>query len=331
MKKFQVQIYHYVLHNKEFIFTLAVPIISCMKKISLAALIILSATLLKAQTVIHLYKTVPNAKKSDVVELNDTSSKRGKVSKVVDPTVTAFLPEPAKANGTAVIICPGGGYSYLVVNDEGTHVARDFAAHGIAAFVLKYRLPSDVIMVNREIGPLQDAQRAIQIVRERAAEWHIDPSKVGIMGFSAGGHLASTLSTHYQKAVIDNPKNINLRPDFSLLIYAVITFQDSILHKGSKKALIGENATAEKTREYSNELQVTTDTPPAFLVHAANDKVVPVANSINYFTALQKHGVKAEIHVYQEGGHGFGMNNATTKDKWMDRCYNWLLQNHLYQ
>jgi acetyl esterase/lipase len=177
------------------------------------------------------------------VELNDTTSKRGKVSKVVDPTLTAFLPEAAKANGTAVIICPGGGYSYLVVNDEGAHVARDFAAHGIAAFVLKYRLPSDVIMVNREIGPLQDAQRAIQMVRERAAEWHIDPGKVGIMGFSAGGHLASTLSTHYQKAVIDNPKNISLRPDFSLLIYAVITFQDSILHKGSKKALIGENAT----------------------------------------------------------------------------------------
>jgi acetyl esterase/lipase len=301
-----------------------------MKQIIAAAMLAISAITVKAQTVIHLYKTVPNAKVSDVHEVNDTTSKRGKVSKVVDPTLTAFLPEPAKANGTAVIICPGGGYSYLVVNDEGANVARDLAAHGIAAFVLKYRLPSDVIMINQEIGPLQDAQRAIQIVRERAAEWHINATKVGIMGFSAGGHLASTLSTHYQKAVIDNPNNISLRPDFSLLIYPVITFQDSILHKGSKKALIGENATAEKTREYSNELQVTNDTPPAFLVQAANDKVVPVANSINYFTALQKHGIKAEIHIYQEGGHGFGMNNATTKDKWIDRCYNWLSANHLY-
>jgi acetyl esterase/lipase len=331
MKKSQFKyiIMFYIITNL-FLY-LIYQLFTIMKKLSLAALIILSASLLKAQTVIHLYKTVPNAKKSDVVEVNDTTSKRGKVSKVVDPTLTAFLPEPTKANGTAVIICPGGGYSYLVVNDEGAHVARDFAAHGIAAFVLKYRLPSDVIMGNREIGPLQDAQRAIQIVRERAAEWHIDATKVGIMGFSAGGHLASMLSTHYQKAVIDNPKNISLRPDFSLLIYPVITFQDSILHKGSKKALIGENATPEKTREYSNELQVTTDTPPAFLVQAANDKVVPVANSVNYFMALQKNGVKAEIHIYQEGGHGFGMNNATTKDKWMDRCYNWLLQNHLYQ
>lgn len=287
------------------------------------------SSLLKAQTVIHLYKTVPNSKKSDVQEVNDTTVKRGKVSKVVDPTITAYLPEASKANGTAVIICPGGGYSYLVVNDEGSNVARELNTKGIAAFVLKYRLPSDIIMQNREIGPLQDAQRAIQIVRQRAAEWHIDPAKVGIMGFSAGGHLASTLSTHYQKAVIDNPDHISLRPDFSLLIYPVITFQDSILHKGSKKALIGENASVEKTREYSNELQVTTDTPPAFLVQSADDKVVPVANSINYFMALHAHGVKAEIHIYQAGGHGYGMHNATTKDKWIDRLYNWMTENYL--
>lgn len=296
--------------------------------ISLAATALLAGATASAQTVIHLYKTVPNAKKSDVVEVNDTTSKRGNLRKVVDPTITAFLPDPAKATGTAVIICPGGGYGTLVINDEGYNVARDFAAHGIAGFVLKYRLPSDAIMLNREIGPLQDAQCAIQIVRERAAEWHINAAKIGIMGFSAGGHLASTLSTHYQKAVIDNPKNISLRPDFSLLIYPVITFQDSILHKGSKKALIGENAGPEKVKEYSNELQVTADTPPTFLVQAANDKIVPVANSVNYFTALQKHGVKAEIHIYQEGGHGFGMNNPTTQDKWMDRCYSWLANNH---
>ena len=281
-----------------------------------------------AQTVIHLYKIVPNSIKADVQELNDTTIKRGKVSKVTEPTLTAYLPEKAKTNGTAVIICPGGGYGSLVINDEGGNVAREFAAKGVAAFVLKYRLPSDVIMHNREIGPLQDAQRAIQMVRERAAEWNVDPKKVGIIGFSAGGHLASTASTHYQKAVIDNPKNISLRPDFSILIYAVISFQDSILHKGSKKALIGENATAEKTREYSNEFQVTADTPPAFLVHASNDKVVPVANSINYYTALHKYGINAELHIYQAGGHGFGMNNATTNDKWMERCFNWMTNNH---
>jgi acetyl esterase/lipase len=250
------------------------------------------------------------------------------VSKVITPTLTAFLPEKSTANGTAIIICPGGGYSYLVINDEGANVAREFAAHGIAAFVLKYRLPSDITMINREIGPLQDAQQAIKIVRERAKDWNIDATKVGIMGFSAGGHVASTAATHYQKAVVDNPQNVNLRPDFALLIYPVVTFQDSILHKGSKKALIGENASAEKVREYSNELQVTTDTPPAFLVACTDDKVVPVANSINYYTALQKHGVKCEMHIYQSGGHGFGMNNATTKDKWIDHLYNWMMVNH---
>lgn len=234
------------------------------KFLTVLTAVLFTSGLLKAQSVIHLYKQVPNSKKTDMQEINDPSSKRGKVSKVVDPTITAYLPEPSKANGTAVIICPGGGYSYLVVNDEGGNVAQELNTKGIAAFVLKYRLPSDAIMQNREIGPLQDAQRAIQIVRQRAAEWHIDPAKVGIMGFSAGGHLASTLSTHYQKAVIDNPDHINLRPDFSVLIYPVITFQDSILHKGSKKALIGENANAEKVKEYSNELQVTADTPPAF-------------------------------------------------------------------
>jgi acetyl esterase/lipase len=293
----------------------------------LATAMVMACNTLNAQTVIPLYTKVPNFKKSDVKEMSDTTVKRGKVSKVVFPTLTAFLPDASKANGTAMIICPGGGYSYLVVNDEGANVARELNTHGIAAFVLKYRLPSDETMQNREIGPLQDAQRAIQVVRQRAAEWHVLPNKIGIAGFSAGGHLASTLSTHYQKAVIDNPDKISLRPDFSILVYPVITFQDSLLHKGSKKALIGENATPEKTKEYSNELQVTADTPPAFLIHSADDKVVPVANSINYFTALHAHGVKAEIHVYQAGGHGYGMNNKTTTDKWMDCLYNWLTAN----
>lgn len=298
----------------------------------ISATIALSACYIsvKAQMVIPLYKTIPNSKPNNIVEKSDSTSVRGKVSNVVLPTITAYLPEKSAANGVAVIICPGGGYSYLVVNHEGKDVAQEFVKRGIAAFVLKYRLPNDLIMINKEIGPLQDAQQAIKIVRERAVEWHIDPAKVGIMGFSAGGHVASTLSTHYQKSVIDNPFNISLRPDFSLLIYPVITFQDSILHKGSKKALIGENASVEKVNEYSNELQVTTDTPPAFIVHCSDDQVVPVANSVNYYTALQKHHVKAELHIYEAGGHGFGMHNATTSDNWMDRCFNWIAANKLF-
>lgn len=285
---------------------------------------------LKAQTIIHLYNKVPNSiANSGVKEITDAASKRGKVSHVVDPTITVYLPEKSKANGTAVIICPGGGYAYLVVNDEGKNIAIELVKKGIAAFVLKYRLPDDRIMQNREIGPLQDAQRAIQIVRERAAEWNINTSKVGIMGFSAGGHLASTLSTHYKKAVIENKSNINLRPDFSILLYPVISFQDSILHKGSKKALIGENASPEKVKEYSNEMMVTPDTPPAFIVACSDDHVVPVANSINYYNALHKNNVKAEMHIYEAGGHGFGLHNHSTTDNWLDRCFNWMAANKL--
>jgi acetyl esterase/lipase len=285
---------------------------------------------LRAQTVITLYKTIPNSiNNSSVTEKNDTNVKRGKVSNVITPTLTAYLPEKLKANGTAIIICPGGGYAYLVVNGEGKDVAIELAKKGIAAFVLKYRLPDDKLMPNREIGPLQDAQQAIKIVRDRSAEWNINPEKVGIMGFSAGGHLASTLSTHYSKSVIDNALNTSLRPSFSVLIYPVISFQDSILHKGSKKALIGQNAPPEKVREYSNELQVTANTPPTFIVHAADDKVVPVANSINYFIALHKYNVKVEMHIYQAGGHGFGLNNTTTTDYWLDRLFSWMAGNKL--
>lgn len=292
-------------------------------------LLLLAVLNTKSQTVIPLYKSVPNSKKTEVREVNDTTSKRGKVSKVVFPTLTAYFPDAAKANGTAVIICPGGGYSYLVVNDEGSGVARELNTHGIAAFVLKYRLPSAETMLNPEIGPLQDAQRAIQMVRENAAKWHISANKIGIAGFSAGGHLASTLSTHYQKSLIDNPDSISLRPDFSILVYAVISFQDSLAHKGSRKALIGEMAAADKVRAYSNEMQVTGNTPPAFLIHSADDKVVPVANSINYFNALHSHGVKAELHIYQAGGHGYGLHNKTTSDQWITHLYGWLAMNGL--
>ena len=300
--------------------------------ITVAALIVTLVQLkVSAQTVIPLYKEVPNSKLTAITEKSDSTSARGKVTNVVLPTITAYLPEKSKANGVAVIICPGGGYAYLVVNHEGKDVAQEFVKKGIAAFVLKYRLPNDLTMVKREIGPLQDAQQAIKLVREHATAWNIDPNKVGIMGFSAGGHVASTLSTHYQKSLIENASNTSLRPDYSLLIYPVITFQDSILHKGSKKALIGENAPSDKVREYSNELQVTADTPPAFIVHCSDDHVVPVANSINYYNALQRNHVKAEMHIYEAGGHGFGMHNATTTDSWMDRCFNWMTAHKLFK
>jgi acetyl esterase/lipase len=198
---------------------------------------------------------------------------------------------------------------------------------GITVFVLKYRIPSDATMINREIGALQDAQQAIKTVRERASEWSINPDRIGIMGFSAGGHLASTAGTHFETAVIDNPGKTSLRPDFMMLIYPVISFQDSIGHMGSREQLIGKNPSEEKIRLYSNEYQVNKKTPPSFLLHSSDDDVVKVDNSIVFYEQLIHYGVPAELHIYQAGGHGYGMNNKTTKDSWMDRAQSWLASN----
>ncbi|MCW3106955.1 MAG: endo,4-beta-xylanase [Segetibacter sp.] len=278
-----------------------------------------------SQTEIPLYKNIPNSIAADVKEKIDSSNlKRIRISSVINPTLTVYLPEKSKANGTAVIICPGGGYSYLVINNEGRDVAKELNKKGVAAFVLKYRLPNNKIMQNKEIGPLQDAQQAIKIVRERAREWNVDTAKVGIMGFSAGGHLASTASVKFENAVIANENNTNLRPDFSILVYPVISFTDSLVHKGSRNNLLGENSPAEKIIAYSGELQVTAKTPPAFIMHCSDDKVVPVKNSVKYYEALLKNGVKAELHIYSAGGHGFGLYNSTTKDNWLERCFNWM-------
>jgi acetyl esterase/lipase len=280
-----------------------------------------------SQTIIPLYSdAIPNSKPSANEE---TSTYEGEnkiliVHNVSRPSLTVFLPPKEKANGTAVIICPGGGYSILAASHEGYDVAKKFNDWGFAAFVLKYRIPDEKTMVNKEIGPLQDAQRAIQMVREKAKEWGINPNKIGIMGFSAGGHLASTAGTHFNKAVIENKNKTSVRPDFMILIYPVISFSDSIGHIGSRDNLLGKNPSAEKIKEYSNELQITMNTPPAFLVHAGNDDAVKVENSIDFYEAEQKNNIPAELHIYPKGGHGFGMNNPTTKDQWMERLKNWL-------
>jgi acetyl esterase/lipase len=280
----------------------------------------------KAQTVINLYETIPNAIKNEVLEKID-SLQKVKISGVTIPTITAYLPDPKIANGTAVLICPGGGYTFLVINKEGRDVALELNKKGIAAFVLKYRLPSKQTMVNPEIGPLQDAQQAIKMIRENSSKWNVDPNKVGIMGFSAGGHLAATTSVMFDRKVIDNKLNTNLRPDFSILVYPVISFTDSLVHQGSKAKLIGDQASADHIIAYSAERQVKVNCPPAFLVHSSNDKVVPVGNSIKYYEALQKKGIKAELRIYQAGGHGYALNNTTTKDKWIESCYHWMEAN----
>ncbi|MGQ2982936.1 alpha/beta hydrolase [Flavobacterium sp.] len=281
-----------------------------------------------AQQVLPLYeKSIPNSKpsadgeKSKVRDGNITI-----VSNVSVPTLTVYKAAKPCMARSAVIICPGGGYGILAMSHEGADVAKVFNRWGVTAFVLKYRLPNDAIMKDRSIGPLQDAQRAMQMVREHATEWNIDPAKVGIMGFSAGGHLAATASTHFDKAVIDNPKNTSLRPDFSMLIYPVISFSNSLTHLGSRENLIGKFAPPDRIMQFSNELQVTAKTPPAFLVHSSDDDLVPVGNSIKYYEALQSFGIFSEMLLYPHGGHGYGMENTSTTDKWMDRLKEWMLE-----
>ncbi|MFI5159996.1 MAG: alpha/beta hydrolase [Sphingobacteriales bacterium] len=267
---------------------------------------------------------VPNSKKAPAtyVEKRDGDI----VSLVTQPTITPYFPAKGKATGTAIIVCPGGSYFNLAMNHEGDAIAKEFNKIGIIAFVLKYRLPHDDIMVDKTIGPLQDAERAIQIIRQRSTEWGINPSKVGIIGFSAGGHLASTLDTHFDKVVIDNKDNISLRPDFAILLYPVISF-GPYAHVFSRENLIGKNPSAATLELYSNEKQVTANTPPTFLVHAEDDDVVPVQNSLLFYDALVKNKVKAEIHIFQEGGHGFGLNNPKSVEHWFNWAADWLSAN----
>jgi acetyl esterase/lipase len=279
-----------------------------------------------SQKIIPLYKdAIPNAKETADEETGQSLGDNVyNISNISRPTLTIYLPPKEKANGTAVIICPGGGYRVVSAQHEGIDVARRFNEMGIAAFVLKYRLPDDKFMTNKEIVPLQDAQRAIQIVRSNAKRYHINKDRVGILGFSAGAHLASTAGTHFKTAYIDNKKKINLRPDFMILVYPVISFTDSIGHIGSRDRLIGNNPSEEKIKAYSNELQITPHTPPAFLIHAKDDKAVPVKNSLAFAAALKKNKVGAEVYLFEKGGHGFGMNNKTSKLKWIDLVEQWI-------
>ncbi|MFC5412898.1 alpha/beta hydrolase [Larkinella bovis] len=291
-----------------------------IRKLLLSGLCGLSALVSLAQEEISLYPgAVPNAKGSDVKEIKRDNQV---VSQVIEPTLSLFLPPKEKATGAAVIICPGGGYGVLVMKREGYDVAQAFNQMGVAAFVLKYRLPNEKTMVDPSIGPLQDAQQAIQTVRKRAAEWGVDPKRIGIMGFSAGGHLAATAGTHFKKPVIDNADPASVRPDFMILIYPVISFRDEIGHTGSRKNLLGPSPKPEQIALYSNELQVDKTTPPAFLTHAGDDTVVPVKNSLIFYEALRQNGVPADLHLYTKGEHGYLKRPAF--EEWFGRIRHWL-------
>lgn len=275
---------------------------------------------------IPLYeKVIPNSKKApaDYVEHTDSS---GLIWNVTQPTLTPFLPAKGMGTGTAVIICPGGGYTVVASMAKSALIAKAFNDIGVTAFVLTYRLPSDAIMVDKTIGPLQDLETAMLILRSRAAEWGIDPKKVGVVGVSAGGHIASTLGTHFEKPVIENKAQISLRPDFLMLIYPVIVFDPNI-PSGTREKLIGTMPSKAVMNYFSNEKHVTAKTPPTFLVHAADDDVVPAKNSLLFFEALQKAKVNTEIHIFQVGGHGFGLGEDDGRNKWFDWGKHWLKEN----
>ncbi|RZM25582.1 MAG: alpha/beta hydrolase [Pedobacter sp.] len=301
-----------------------------MKHYFIAVMMVLAAGSLNAQEIVKLYEgKIPGSKPApaDYTEVSPTGNDGiTRTAKVTDPTIIVYLPAKEKATGASVIICPGGGYGILAIDHEGFNVAKRFNEIGVAAFVLKYRLPSDAIMEDKSFGPLMDAQQAIYLVRKNAAKYNISPDKIGIMGFSAGGHLAATLTVHYNDVKIANKEKLSLRPDFSILVYPVVSF-GAFAHQGSAVNLIGKNGTAEQKEYFSNEKHVNANTPPTFLVHANDDGGVPVENSILFNQALVKNKVKAEMHVYQGGGHGFGLNNKTTKDDWFERLKNWMEAN----
>jgi acetyl esterase/lipase len=244
------------------------------------------------------------------------------VANVSVPNLTVYLPDAESATGAAVVICPGGGYGRLAIDKEGHDVARWLAGQGIAGIVLKYRLPNGHPTV-----PLLDAQRAIRTSRAHADDWGLKTDRIGIMGFSAGGHLAATAATHFAKppeAAGDAIDDLSCRPDFAMLIYPVVSLQDGVGHSGSRRSLLGKSPSSELVAAYSADLQVTAETPPTFVVHTHDDGV-KIANSLRFEEACKKAGVPVETAFYSKGGHGYGIRQTSAPvSAWPSRAEAWL-------
>ena len=270
-----------------------------------------------------LYKVTPNQIKVANEEKEEQFEGITIVSKVTEPAFQYFRVKEDNIKRPCVIIYPGGGYTILASGHEGIDVAKFFNSIGVNAMVVKYRIPNDKAQIDKSIAPLQDAQQAIFLAKTNANAWGIDDKKIGILGFSAGGHLAASLSSHYADVKIDNPSKVSLRPDFQILIYPVITMKD-FGHAGSKENLIGKDPTPEQIQYYSNELNVNEQTPPAFIVHAINDDAVPVQNAHVYDSALKANKVSSTLYLYEKGGHGFGMKNPTASEQWTTPLTAWL-------
>lgn len=300
-----------------------------MKKPVLTLTLALMAFFSQAQDfTIPLWEGTPPLQKE--MDLEETSVREGilRIANVQNPTIEVYLPTRQIATGKAVLIFPGGGYGILAYDWEGTDFAKWLNAQGIAGIVVKYRLPKSESLTDPKEVPLLDAQRAMRLARHHAAEWSIDPAQIGVMGFSAGGHLASTVSTQY-KHEVDRPKDaidaLSARPDFSILVYPVISFRDASAHSGSRNALIGENASQELVDRFSGELNVNAETPPTFLVHAQDDAGVPIENSFLYYKALHQNKVKASLHIYPTGSHGFGFGlGKGSLDGWRVVLLGWM-------
>lgn len=296
--------------------------------LTLSLISLLSVGLLKAQTKIPIWPDkIPNRIESgeqEVVQSNDILW----ITKIQSPELEIYLPANRNNIGIGVMIMPGGGYAGLAYDWEGTDIAKYLNSVGIAAFVLKYRVPLSSSVENKEWVPLQDAQRAIRIIRSSALEFKIDVDKIGIMGFSAGGHLASTLGTHYDKQLPflnDAVDQVSARPDFQVLMYPVISMNPEITHQGSKENLIGKNPQDDMVRTFSNELHVNAQTPPTFLLHATDDGAVKVENSLVFYQALKDNQVPVEMHIFPSGGHGFGLGIGNSSlEQWPSLMNQWI-------
>ncbi len=270
---------------------------------------------------------IPNYTETNEFELRDTTDVM-RITNVKKPDIAVFLPSKRSETGQAVVICPGGGYQRLAYEWAGTDVAKWLNSKGIVAVLLKYRLPGSKSNIIRYKSPLFDAERAIRLTRYHAKGWNIDKVKIGIMGSSAGGHVASTLLTRFgteKSGVDDDVEKISSRPDFAILLYPVITFTYPYCNEISRESLIGKNPDSSLVEYYSNELHVRDDTPPTFIVHATDDKTVPVENSLLFYEALKQKNIPVEMHIYAKGGHGFSL--AIGKEylqTWTDRCIDWL-------
>lgn len=280
---------------------------------------------LSAQTTLPLYEGIaPHTLK--LLE-KDQVGEGGRVTQVAMPELIVYYPDQSNANQMAILICPGGGYGLLAIQHEGHDIAKWYSEQGYVAAVLKYRLPQEELVDNSWEVPLHDVKAGIEKLRENAVEWNIHPNRVGVLGFSAGGHLAASVSVHGE----EGDGQLSSRPDFSILVYPVISMDPDITHQGSRKNLLGEKLDTEWEEFFSNEKQVNQNTPPAFLVHSWDDRAVPAENSIRYAKALNEADVRVELHLFEKGGHGYGMGNQenhgnaatwiTLSDQWIQALF----------